>query len=76
MSKLPVITSKKLVRILNKIGFQLDHKTGSHFIFYNPKSKKRTVVPYHIKDLPQGTLMNILKEAGITKEEFLRLVKK
>lgn len=32
MSKLPVITARKLIKILEKLGFVLDHKTGSHFI--------------------------------------------
>jgi len=33
MPKLPVLTSKKLIKALEKMGFRLDHKTGSHFIF-------------------------------------------
>jgi len=70
MPKLLIITSKKLIKILKKIGFQLDHTTGSHFIFYHPQTKKRAVVPYHIKDLPKGTLMSILREAGITKKDI------
>ena len=72
MPKLPILTSKKLIRILGKIGFQLDHKTGSHFIFYDLKTKRRAVVPYHSKDLPKGTVMSILKQAGITKEEIIK----
>ncbi|MDI6602981.1 MAG: type II toxin-antitoxin system HicA family toxin [Patescibacteria group bacterium] len=75
MPKLPVITPKKLVRILKEIGFELDHTTGSHFIFYNPKTKKRAVVPYHLKDLPKGTLISILKEAGIDRKQFENLLK-
>ena len=71
MPKLPVISYKKLVKILAKFGFQLDHKTGSHFIFYNSKTKRRAVVPRHQKDLPKGTLLTILKEAGITREDLL-----
>lgn len=74
MSKLPVLTSKKLIRILKEIGFQLDHKTGSHFIFYEPKTKRRATVPFHNKDLPKGTLLSILKQAGVTKEELERLL--
>ena len=70
MPKLPVISYKKLVKILVKFGFQLDHTTGSHFIFYHPQTKKRAVVPRHLKDLPKGTLMSILREVGISKEEF------
>jgi predicted RNA binding protein YcfA (HicA-like mRNA interferase family) len=76
MPKLPVLSPKKLIKILEKLGFQLDHTTGSHFIFYNPKTKKRAVVPYHFKDLPKGTLMSILREAGITREEIEKILKK
>lgn len=70
MSKLPAITPKKLIKILEKIGFVLDHKTGSHFIFYDAKNKKCVVVPYHSKDLPKGTMASILKQAGINKDEL------
>lgn len=75
MPKLPAISPKKLVQILKQLGFQLDHTTGSHFIFYNPESKKRAVIPYHAKDLPRGTLMSILKEAGISRKELEDLLK-
>ena len=75
MPNLPSITSKKLIKILKSLGFQLDHSTGSHFIFYNPNTKKREVVPYHAKDLPRGTIMNIIKEAGINRKEFEDLLK-
>ncbi len=70
MPKIPVITSKKLMKILRSLGFQQDHITGSHFVLYHPKIQKRAVVPRHLKDLPKGTLMSILREAGIGKEEF------
>jgi len=68
MPKLPGISSKKLIKILKSFGFQLDHSTGSHFIFYNPETKKRAVVPCHNRDLPKGTIMSILREAGINKK--------
>ncbi|MCK6462394.1 MAG: type II toxin-antitoxin system HicA family toxin [Candidatus Pacebacteria bacterium] len=73
MSKLPVLTSKKLIKIIEKLGFQLDHKTGSHFIFYNQENKKRVTVPYHSKDLPKGTILSILKQAGITKDDVEKI---
>ena len=76
MPKLPVIAPKRLLKILGKHGFQVDHTTGSHFVLYNPKTKKRAVVPYHIKDLPKGTLLAILSEAGISRKEFLEILKK
>lgn len=70
MPKLPALTPKKLIRILEKLGFRLDHKTGSHFIFYDATHKRRAVVPFHAKDLPKGTILSILKQAGVTKEEL------
>ena len=74
MSKIAGITSKKLIKLLKNLGFQLDHATGSHFIFYNPKTKKRAIVPYHPKDLPGGTIMSILREAGISRKELENLL--
>lgn len=76
MPKFPVIISKKLIQILKVIGFQIDHTTGSHFVFYHPITKRRAVVPRHNKDLPKGTIMNIIREAGITKEEIQQAIKK
>lgn len=70
MSKLPALTPKRLIKIFQKIGFQLDHQTGSHFIFYEPNTKRRATIPFHKKDLPKGTLLSILKQAGVTKEEL------
>ena len=74
MPKLPTLTPKKLIKIIEKLGFQLDHKTGSHFILYNLKIKRRIVVPFHVKDLPKGTLVSILKQAGITKEDLEKYI--
>lgn len=75
MPKLPAVTSKKLLKILKSLGFNIDHATGSHFILYHSKTKRRAVVPCHTKDLPKGTIVSILKEAGITREEFESLLK-
>lgn len=74
MPKLPTLTSKRVIKILERLGFHLNHKTGSHFIFYHPHTKRCVVVPYHKKDLPKGTLMSILRQAGITKDELDKLL--
>ena len=75
MPKLAGTTAKKLIQILKTLGFEIDHSTGSHFIFYNSETRKRAVVPYHTRDLPKGTIMSILKEAGISRKEFENLLK-
>jgi len=73
MPKLTNISSKKLIKILETLGFQLDHSTGSYFIFYNKEKERRAVVPYHKKELPKGTLTSILREAGVTREDLKNL---
>ncbi len=65
MPKIPSLTSEGLIRILLEHGFTLDRQTGSHRVYYNEETKKRVVVPYHRKELPRGTLIAILKEAGL-----------
>ena len=61
MPKLRTLSPKKIIKILEQLGFQLDHRTGSHFIFYHVATKRRAVVPYHTKDLPKGTPLSILR---------------
>jgi len=69
MSKLPSLTPLKIIKVLEKKGFVLDRVKGSHHIYYHPETKRRAVVPLHKKDLPKGTLLEILKQANISKEE-------
>jgi predicted RNA binding protein YcfA (HicA-like mRNA interferase family) len=70
MPDFPALTSRKVIQILERKGFILDRTKGSHRIYYHPETKRRAVVPFHRKDLPQGTLREILRQAGISKEEL------
>jgi len=70
LPKLPSLTPKKVIRILEKHGFQLDHSSGSHMVYYHPEKRRRVTVPFHRRDIPKGTLIAILKQAGIEKEEL------
>ena len=70
MAKLPSLSSRKVIQILEKKGFILDRMKGSHRIYYHPDTKRRVVVPFHKKDLPRGTLLEILKQAGVDKEDL------
>jgi predicted RNA binding protein YcfA (HicA-like mRNA interferase family) len=74
MPKLPSLTPKKVISILKKKGFVLDRSKGSHQIYYHPETKRRAVVPLHKKDLPKGTLLEILKQAGLSKEDLSPLL--
>jgi len=74
MSKLPILSGKKLCIVLEKIGYLVDHQTGSHLILrnYNP-SHRRLTVPNH-KVIAKGTLRSIIKQAGLSLEEFKSLL--
>ena len=70
MPKFPSLTPQQVIKILESRGFVLDRSKGSHRIYFHPETRKRAVVPFHRKDLPQGTLREILRQAGINREEL------
>jgi predicted RNA binding protein YcfA (HicA-like mRNA interferase family) len=70
MKSLP---SKKVVRILEKIGFAKIRQKGSHLIMRHSDGRM-IVVPVHVgEDIGPGLLMQIIKESGLSKEEFIDL---
>ena len=71
--KLPALKPRNVVKILERLGFRLYRQRGSHRIFV--KDKYQVVVPFHNRELKCGTLFNIIKGAGLTVEEFNRLLK-
>ena len=64
------MTPKQMIRLLEQNGFVLVSANGSHYKYHNPTTNKTTVVPFHAKDLKPGTEKNILKLAGLKKEEY------
>lgn len=76
MPKLPNIKGKQLLKILKGIGYALDHIQGSHHILRRLDGKKVTIPIHGNKEIPKGTLLGILTDLGISKEEFVFLLKK
>ncbi|MDE1766836.1 MAG: type II toxin-antitoxin system HicA family toxin [Thaumarchaeota archaeon] len=75
MTKLPVLSGNDLVKILSKAGFQFARQKGSHIILVKfTESKKRAVVVPNHKEIDRGTLSEIIRQAGLGKDEFLKLV--
>jgi len=74
MPKLPTVKPRVVIQFLERNGFELDHVSGSHFIFYHPVSRRRAVVPRHNRDMPKGTLVALLREAGFTRDELMRFL--
>ena len=71
MSRLPVCSGADAVKAFAAVGYTLDHQTGSHIILRHP-SGRRLTVPNH-RELAKGTLRALLREAGLTKEQFAEL---
>ncbi|MFA5779160.1 MAG: type II toxin-antitoxin system HicA family toxin [Elusimicrobiota bacterium] len=75
MSSIPSLKPIEVIRKLRRAGFVFDrHAKGSHEIWYNPKTHRRTVIPNHPgRDVPKGTLRVIIEQAGLTVYEFIKL---
>ncbi len=74
MPKLPVLSGKEVVKALSRIGYELDHQTGSHMILRQREPpQRRLTVPNHY-EIAKGTLLAIIKQAGLTREQFLDLL--
>jgi len=75
LPKIPPINSIHLIKILEQEGFKVIRQKGSHIILIN-QEKTRIVVPMHPgKDIKPALLRAILREAGINREKFLKLLK-
>ena len=73
MEKLPVVSGQDVVRRLEKVGFTLVRRKGSHMILRKKEPPVMTVtVPDH-DELKRGTLKNILRQIDLTVEEFEKL---
>ena len=71
MSKLPLLSWREIVKALGKAGFKIVRQKGSHIILV--KDERIVPVPRHA-EIKRELLMEIIMEAGLTKEEFLRLL--
>ena len=75
MTKLPALTPTQVIRKLKTAGFVFDRQAkGSHEIWYNPETKRRTVIPNHPgKDISKKTLRAIISQSGLSVDAFLKL---
>ena len=77
MPKLPLVSGKEVIKALSRAGFQLVGRKGSH-IRLKKKTLNKTyivIVPLH-PEIKKGTLKSILRQAGLTPDEFTKLQKK
>ncbi len=73
MSRLPVISGPECVRVLEKVGFYTVRQKGSHIVLHRDDPFAQVVVPDH-KELDRGTLRAIIRQAGLSVDEFVNLL--
>ncbi len=78
MSKLPSVSSKKIIKALMKAGFDLApiRGRGSHqaFVKTDEDGQASLVIVPQRNPMPKGTLLSIIKQSGISRDEFIRLL--
>ena len=68
--KLPVVSGNEAVKAFRRAGYEFDEQHGSHMILRNIVSPHRRLsVPNH-KELAKGTLRALIRDAGLTVDEF------
>ena len=76
MSRLPVVSPRKMCRVLESLGFELVRQKGSH-LFYRHPDGRATVVPFHAgEDLGRGLVRSILKDIELSRDDFIALLKR
>jgi len=74
MSKLPILTGEKIVKTLQKAGFEIIRQRGSHMLLRH-RDGRTTVTPIHKgSDVDRGLLRKIINDADLTREEFVKLL--
>jgi predicted RNA binding protein YcfA (HicA-like mRNA interferase family) len=75
VSQLPAVSGKQLIKILERQGWYVKRVRGSHHILRHPTIPDALPVPVHgSRPIKRGTLGNILRTAGISREEFQKLL--
>jgi len=72
IARLPGVQAKDIVRALEHAGFERERQKGSHVTLRNPTTTRTTVVPMHSGEFPRWLLKKIIKDAGLTEDQFRR----
>ena len=76
MTNLPVLKPRQLLSIVQKVGWEVVRQKGSHIqLKHFNKPHYLVTIPHHNKDLARGTLLSIIKQLGMTKDDFEKLIR-
>jgi len=73
-AKLPTVGSRQIVKVLENLGFQLIRQSGSHATYRHPDGRWTIVSIHPGKTIPKGTLRKIIRDAGLSLDEFLEML--
>lgn len=71
MPRLPALSARDVVKAFARDGFEVERQTGSHLILYSAVRRQTLSVPNH-NPVRRGTLRSLIRQAGLTVEEFVR----
>ena len=74
MTRLPQVDAARLIRALKRAGFVEHEQRGSHLTLKHPLNGHRTTVPVHGGDVRRDLMKAILRQAGLSEEEFRELL--
>ncbi len=74
MAKLPVVKAQKLIKVLLKLGFFKHGQVGSHAHFKHADGRRTTVPVHRGREISPGTLLAILEDVEISKDDFIKLL--
>jgi predicted RNA binding protein YcfA (HicA-like mRNA interferase family) len=74
LARLPQVRAKDIVTALEKSGFNLIRQKGSHITLHNPDNNRTTVVPMHPGEFPRPLLKKIIKDTGLSEDQFRSLL--
>ncbi|HUW68127.1 MAG TPA: type II toxin-antitoxin system HicA family toxin [Candidatus Nanoarchaeia archaeon] len=73
--KLPRVTANEMIKIVEKLGFRFSRQSGSHIIYKNDEGKRVTIAYHSGKILHPKVVKNILVDAGLSVDEFKKMMK-
>jgi predicted RNA binding protein YcfA (HicA-like mRNA interferase family) len=70
MTRLPTLSARRIIQALERAGFVNNGQKGSHYFLWHPIKHFTTAVPVHGKDVSRSLMKLIVKQAGMTEDEF------
>ncbi|MCI0364834.1 MAG: type II toxin-antitoxin system HicA family toxin [Phycisphaerales bacterium] len=74
MPPVPLVSTRQAINAFTKVGYEVNHQTGSHIILRKSQSPHLHLSIPNRRELPRGTLRKLIRDAGLTVEEFINLL--